>query len=205
MILISKPLSGTEPVAITMATPFELNGRNEKKKAEMPRYQRVSFGTGHLLFALSIALWFNYSVTFFTKVLEISPSGVGTIVLVGQVVGAVSAPIVGIWSDHTPSIRGWGRRKPFQLLGTLLGAVAQFFLWFKCIHCYNAPTSAQVLYYSLWAALFQFCWACAQISQLALIPELTSDRNVKVELGSIRSQMECKPMHTYIHVIIAKV
>ena len=82
----------------------------------MPRYQRVSFGTGHLLFALSIALWFNYSVTFFTKVLEISPSGVGTIVLVGQVVGAVSAPIVGIWSDHTPSIRGWGRRNHFSSL-----------------------------------------------------------------------------------------
>ena len=154
------------------------------KKADLPFFRRVAFGTGHVFHVLAAAVWYAYDVTFFTQVLELPAKSVGTIILVGQVVGAFGSPLAGIWSDHT-RIKFY-RRKIFHLMGILVGAASFFFIWHPCINCSNAPVKYQVMYFSLFAALFQFSWASTQIAQLSLIPEITKDRNIKVELNSIR-------------------
>lgn len=155
-----------------------------KKKPDLPFYRRVAFGTGHVLHVLAVAIWYPYDVTFFTQVLQLPAASVGTIILVGQWVGAFGTPMVGIWSDHT-RLKHY-RRKIFHLAGIVLGAASFFFIWHSCINCNNTSTGYQVLYFSLFAAVFQFSWSCTQIAQLSLIPELTEDRNIKVELNSIR-------------------
>ena len=155
-----------------------------KKESDLPFFRRVAFATGHVLHVLAVAIWYPYDVTFFTQVLQLPPNAVGTIVLVGQWVGAFGTPLVGIWSDHT-RLRRY-RRKVFHLAGILLGAASFFFIWHACFNCSNAPVEYRVLYFSLFAAMFQFSWACSQIAQLSMIPELTNDRNIKVELNSMR-------------------
>ena len=155
-----------------------------KKKSDLSFFRRIAFATGHVLHVLGGAMWYPYDVTFFSQVLLLPASSVGTIILVGQWAGAFGTPLIGIWSDHT-RLRRY-RRKVFHLAGVLLGAASFFFMWHACINCSNASVSYQVLYFSLFSALFQFSWACSQIAQLSMIPELTNDRNIKVELNSIR-------------------
>ena len=164
----------------------------KKERRELPFYRRLAFGAAHVMHVFAVALWYPYDVIFYTKVIGLPAASVGTIILVGQVVGAVSSSFVGVWADHT-RIRNY-RRKVFHLLGMVLGVSSIFFMWFRCINCENAPPEYQVVYYCMFAAMFQFSWACVQIPQQSLIPELAGDsRNINVELNSIRLQhSNCK-------------
>lgn len=152
-----------------------------------PFYRRVAYGTANFTNLLAVAMWFTYSVSFYQKVLELPPQSAGTIILVAQIGGAISTPFVGVWSDDC-RCRVPGRRKVFQLMGVACVAVSFFFMWHECLGCGDAPVAYKVLYYSCFAVLFHFGWAAAQIGQLSLIPELTSDKTVQVELNSIRSE-----------------
>ena len=157
----------------------------------LPLLQRVAFGTGHILNIMTVmGMWYPYSVMYFQRVLQISPSSTATILLITQVIGAVVTPFIGIWSDQCVCQYGrfkYGRRKLFHLIGILCVGCSFFFIWYPCIGCANVAEPFKVLYYTSFAAVFQFGWASTQISQLALIPELTSDKHIKVELNSIRS------------------
>ena len=82
----------------------------------------------------------------------------------------------------------------FHLIGMLAVASSFFFIWHECLGCVNAPYNYQVLYYSSFAIVFEFGWAAIQVSQLSLIPELTTDKNVKVELNSIRYEHKAIPI-----------
>lgn len=152
----------------------------------LPLYRKVIFGSGHLLMVMAVAMWFSYSVVFFQNVLELPAKSTGTVILVAQVFGALSLPFAGTWSDrcHCPS---YGRRKIFHLFSSVAVSCALFFLWHDCIGCQGVDNIYLVIYYSSWAALFQF-GGIMQLSQLALIPELAQcDKKQMVELTSIRS------------------
>ena len=148
-------------------------------------HRKVAYATGNFLTVLAVSLWFPYAVLFFTKVVNLSPQYAGYIVLMGQVGGAISTPFIGIWSDQC-HCRVLGRRKVFHLLGIIVTSVVFFFLWFKCIGCERVSATYKVIYYGCFAIVFQFGWAATQVSQLALMPELTSEKKVLVELNSLR-------------------
>ena len=154
-------------------------------RRSLPLYRRIAYGTANFTTLLGVSMWFTYSVAFYQQVLQLPPHSAGTIILVAQIGGAISTPFVGIWSDdchcHFP-----GRRKVFQLMGVACVAVSFFFMWHECLGCSTAPVGYKVLYYSCFAILFHFGWASTQIGQLALLPELTSDKTMQVELNSIR-------------------
>lgn len=170
------------------------NAEEDQEQREMalqtrksfPFYRRVAYGTANFINVLAVSMWFTYNVGFYQKVLQLPPKSAGTIVLAAQIGGAVSTPFIGVWSDHcrckTP-----GRRKVFQLIGVASVALSFFFMWHDCLGCSAAPVQYQVLYYSCFAVLFEFGWGATQIGQLSLIPELTTDKSIQVELNSIRS------------------
>ena len=160
-------------------SPVDLSGGER-----LPFYRKLAFGTGHFLMVLAVAMWFSYSVLFFEKVLQKSASDTGTIILISQIFGAISTPFVGMWSDDCKC--RYGRRKIFHLMGNVSVACSFFFIWYKCLGCEDVEDSYKVVYYASFAAMFQF-GAAVQIAQLSLIPELTSNKNMKVELNSIRS------------------
>ena len=153
-------------------------------RGRLPLYRKLAFGTGHFLMVLAVSMWFSYSVLFYEKVLQLPASSTGTIVLVSQIFGGVSTPFVGMWSDNCKC--SYGRRKIFHLMGNIAVACSFFFIWYDCLGCEDVEDPYKVLYYASLAAIFQF-GAAVQISQLSLIPELTTDKSVKVELNSIRS------------------
>jgi Na+/melibiose symporter-like transporter len=161
-----------------------------------PFYRRVAFGTANFTTLLAVSMWFTYNVGFYQRVLELPPRSAGTIILVAQIGGALSTPFIGVWSDDC-KCKVPGRRKVFQLIGVLSVVVSFFFVWHECLGCSAVSVEYKVLYYSCFAIVFEFGRASAQIGQLALIPELTTDKNIQVELNSIR--------YMYVYVIFHRV
>ena len=156
------------------------SGENQERLSIM---FRVAFGMGNMLNVLGVVgMWFPYALTFFTKVLLLSPKQAGTIVLVAQVAGGVFTPLVGMLSDLC-KCPIYGRRKIFHLIGIVAFVCSFFFLWHDCFRCED---KYKTLYYSVLAVVFQFGYAATQIPQLALVPELAPNKHMKVELNSIR-------------------
>lgn len=164
-----------------LETPLE----SHEREKTLPMYRRLAFGTGNFINVLAISMWFPYNVSFFQKVIRLTPQSAGTIVLIAQIGGALSTPFIGLWSD-TCHCRIPGRRKIFQLIGILSLSCSFFFIWHDCLGCEGVSDPYKVLYYSCFAIVFEFGWAATQIGQLSLIPELTANKAIQVELNSIR-------------------
>ncbi len=148
-------------------------------------HRKIAYAAGNFLTVLAISLWFPYNITFFQKVIGLTPKNAGFVVLFGQIGGAVSTPFIGIWSDQC-LCRIPGRRKVFHLLGIICVTCVFFFIWNKCLGCNEVSQSFQILYFSCFAVVFQFGWASTQIGQLALLPELCKEKKTQVELNSMR-------------------
>ncbi len=160
-------------------------GRQDNDEKLLRIHRKIAYAAGNFLTVLAVSLWFPYAVLFFSKVIGLSPQNAGNIVLLGQAGGAISTLFIGTWSDQC-RCRIPGRRKIFHLMGIIVTSCSFFFLWFHCLGCEGASPGYKVLYYGVFAIIFQFGWACTQIGQLALMPELSSKKNVLVELNSLR-------------------
>lgn len=154
--------------------------------------RKLAYGVGHVFNDLAASMWFTYLILFYHKVIELDNALAGTLLLIGQVVDGISTPIIGFLCDITPFwFYGFGRRKLWHLLGTVLVAVSLFFFWHKCLPCVavnGAPLDKQIVWYAVFIAIFQFGWASVQISHLSLIPELTNNESERVGLNAIRSE-----------------
>ena len=151
---------------------------------EMRWYTKIVFASGHFLNVLGWAMWYPYSVTFYTKVLKLPPKTTGNIILVVQISAAVALPFLGAWSDQTRL--KYGRRKIFHLLGMVATAGTFFFMWHQCFGCSDAPPAYQALYFSSFGIVFSAGWSAVGLAQLSLIPELALDKNLKVQLNALR-------------------
>ena len=55
------------------------------------------------------------------------------------------------------------------------------------MECENKDESVILIYYLIFAILWNFSWATIQISHLAMIPEITSVEQNRMELSSVRN------------------
>lgn len=97
---------------------------------------QLGYGVGHILNDVCASLWFTYLLVFFHLVLEFNASQAGNLMLVGQIVDALSTPFVGYHSDHTDnsiSLR-YGRRKLWHLFGMykILSTSSRFLSMYVC-------------------------------------------------------------------------
>lgn len=105
--------------------------------------------------------------------------------LFAQVADASFTPFIGMALDRT-KMRCYGPRKMWHLVGVVCVACSFSFIFHDCIGCERASPWAVQLYYSCIVVVFQFGWACSQISHLSLIPILTYDKNEQVALNGFR-------------------
>ena len=160
----------------------------EQTRPRLSWISKLSFSSGHFLNVLGWAMWSTYAITFFTKVLGLPHSIAGDIFQAAQICGAVSIPLLGLWSDRT-RIR-YGRRKIFLLAGVIAIACSFFFLWYECIHCSGASPKYQAVYFAFFGVVFVVGWAAIGLPQLALIPELAPDTHTIVQLNALRSGLQ---------------
>lgn len=149
---------------------------------------QMGYGIGHILNDFCASLWFTYFLVFFHLVLEFSASQAGNLMLVGQIVDAVSTPFVGYHSDQTDNSVSarYGKRKLWHLFGTTCVLISFPFIFSECIGCTMAHKWAQMFYYAAFILIFQIGWAAVQISHLGLLPELAEDDHTRSHLTAVR-------------------
>ncbi|CAH0405473.1 unnamed protein product [Chilo suppressalis] len=149
---------------------------------------QLGYGIGHILNDVCASLWFTYFLVFFHLVLEFSASQAGNLMLIGQIVDAVSTPFIGFHSDRTDNSVSarYGKRKLWHLFGTACVMTSFPFIFTVCIGCSMAHKWAQMFYFAAFILIFQIGWAAVQISHLSLIPELAEDEHTRSHLTAVR-------------------
>ncbi|CAG4965330.1 unnamed protein product [Colias eurytheme] len=124
---------------------------------------QLGYGIGHILNDVCASLWFTYFLVFFHLVLEFTASQAGYLMLIGQVVDAVSTPFIGYHSDHTNnSVSAWyGRRKLWHLFGSACVLMSFPFIFSQCIGCSLTHKWAQIYGFTVFSNLFVYLitWA----------------------------------------------
>lgn len=152
---------------------------------------KLCYGVGHFMNDLCASMWFSYILLFYSSVLQYDDMAAGYIMLVGQIADGISTPIVGILADKEnkiPVCARYGRRKVIHLIGTVLVMVSFPFIFNSCLVCTSPepPMGATFAFHAVFVIIFQFAWACVQVSHLALIPALACKKSQRTELNSIR-------------------
>ncbi len=162
-----------------------INYRYTQKTKKLPLVRKVAYGFGHVFNDLCVGLWISYLIVFYYYVIGLSYVHAGILYLCGQVADAVFTPFIGYFCDRT-YVKFYGRRKLWHLMGTVIVAALYIIYWYKCINCEHASAIVKVVYYAIPIIVIQFGWTSVQISHLALIPELTEDKDERMELNVIR-------------------
>jgi Na+/melibiose symporter-like transporter len=108
----------------------------------------------------------------------------GAVILAGQIADAAATPIAGRLSDKTPT--RFGRRKLWLLIGAVIVNGSFYFIFAECNVCTKIAWLPPVVWYSLFASLFNVGWATLQVAHMALIPDLTSNDGERTRLNSAR-------------------
>lgn len=75
--------------------------------------EKVGYGLGDMASSMFWKIFGMYLLFFYTKVFDISPAAVGTMLLVTRVYDSVSDPLMGIIADRTHT--RWGKYRPYLL------------------------------------------------------------------------------------------
>ena len=116
---------------------------------------------------------------FYTDLVLVSSATVGLVMFIAQVWDAVTDPLLGHMSDHTPW--KWGRRRPYILLGCLPAAFA-FFLLFSPPALLSGQSAS--LYFAVVFLFFYTFRTVWETPYFALAPELTLDYDERTRLSA---------------------
>ena len=106
----------------------------------------------------------------------------GTVILFGRIIDAISDPLIGYWSDKT--VTRWGRRKPFIVIGFILMALSQILIWIPIVHY---ESIINVLYAAVLLGIFWFGYTAAIAPYLALLPEIATSTEERVRLSAFQA------------------
>lgn len=151
----------------------------------LSKSQKAFYGVGHILNDLCANCWFSYALIYWTKIVGLSETDAGLLLLIGQIADAVCTVFIGYGCDKT-KCRWYGKRKLWHAIGTICVVISFPFIFNLCVGCTDSEESIKILYYSGFIIIFQFGWAATQISHLALIPEIAHRCSDMVHLNSIR-------------------
>lgn len=156
----------------------------------MRRRERLSCGVGNVFNDLCRQLLFSFEILFFMKVIQLSASQVGLIILIGQIADALISPLTGFLGDrvNVPLLsRKIGRRKSWHLVATVLMAITLPLSFNRCFLCEDRDQSWRPLvYFSLWSALVNLCYNMVEINHLAVISTITEKVEECTSLSAVR-------------------
>ena len=95
------------------------NSRYSDLLLPMKWHQKLAFGMGHIFNDLCAAMWFSLLLIYFQYIVHFPDNIAGYLLLFGQVIDAVSTPLIGYESDRIEGWRCLGKRKTWHLFGEL--------------------------------------------------------------------------------------
>ena len=150
-------------------------------RLRMRARERISCSVGNVFNDIYEHLLFSFEIVFFMKVLELSASEAGLIVVIGQVSDSLTSPISGYLGDNVnvPFLSNKiGRRKSWHLVATVLMAISIPLLFNECFLCDGrVPSRFSLAYFGFFSALINSCFNGVEINHLAFTT--TVAENVK--------------------------
>ena len=140
---------------------------------------KYSYGIGALGKDLVYGIVGTYLMFYLTDVIGLAPAFVGTLFLVARIWDAINDLMMGMIVDNTRT--KWGKFRPWILIGTILNAVALFFL-FKRPDLDGVPLYA---YFSVMYILWGMTYTVMDIPYWSIIPSLTRDKAEREKVAVI--------------------
>ena len=140
--------------------------------------ERLSCAVGNVFNDTYTQLLFSFEILFFMKVLELSASQAGLIVLIGELSDAAMSLISGYLGDNVnvPFLSNKiGRRKSWHLLATFLMTICVPLLFNKCFLCDGRDQSwLPLVYFGFFSALVKICFNMVEINHLAFVTNVAA-------------------------------
>lgn len=123
---------------------------------------------------------YGQAMNIFTVGFGLKAATVGWAMMLPRVFDAILDPMMGHFSDNLDT--RWGRRKPFLVIGSILGALFAVLLWWG-----NRAWSetAQLIYLTVMGTLFYCSWGLYSMAWNSLGYELTDDYNKRAKVAAI--------------------
>jgi len=146
----------------------------------VPLKSKIAYAVPAFFLAVVGIPVYVYIPKFYTDVIGVNISLLGSILFSVRIFDAVTDPVLGFLSDHTKT-RG-GRRRPYIAAGSPFVALSMFLL-------FNPPRASAPLETAWFAgciyALF-LCWTAVVVPYESLGPEITFDYNERTSLFGMR-------------------
>ena len=136
-----------------------------------------AYGVGHVLNDITGACCMNFLLYFLTKIIQISNSDAGLVVLAGQIADALATPLIGILSDRTET--KFGKRTPWYIAGSFLVAISFSLIFQRCLICSEDKGTMQLMYYISLLVLYNLGWAAVQVAHMSLLPVISVNKKNK--------------------------
>lgn len=141
--------------------------------------EKYSYGVGALGKDLACSIVFVYILFYFTDIVGLDPSFVGTIMFVARFWDAVNDTFMGIVVDNTRS--KYGKFRPWIFIGTVVNAVAVIFLFRQV----NYSSEMNALYYAIMYILWGMTYTIMDIPYWSMLPSLSKDPEERNKIAVI--------------------
>ena len=162
------------------------------RHGKIPFWVKFSFGFGQIGEAAFSSITLTFVSLYYNQALGLNIDLVGWALGVAVLSSAISAPIVGAFSDRYRS--KWGRRHPFLVAASIPLALSLYFLFsppefLRAVRA-GADLPPQVplfIWMIIWNIFTRFFLAVYLVPSTALAAELSSDYNERVSVFSFQS------------------
>lgn len=150
-------------------------------RAGLPFSIRAGWAIGSIVTTTLIFITNTFFLRFMTDYIGLAAALAGTLLAATKIVDACINPVMGLVSDNTKS--SWGRRRPYLLAGTFLGALS-------LIMMFNVPmglsgTMVPVYVFAV-LVLVSIAYTAFNVPYLAMMAEMTSSPQERAVLVSYR-------------------
>jgi GPH family glycoside/pentoside/hexuronide:cation symporter len=142
---------------------------------------KLFYGVGAAAYGIKDNGFAFLLLIYYSQVLGLPQTLVGTGIFLALIVDALSDPIVGSVSDNLRT--RWGRRHPFMYFAALPIAILYYFLWSPPIGLSN---DGLFVYFLVMAILVRISITFYEIPSSALVAELTEDYHQRTIFMSLR-------------------
>ncbi len=149
-------------------------------KQRVPLNTKLGFGAGDVGAAIVTQVTGFFLAAFLLDVALLRPGAIALILLISNLMDAVTDPIVGNLSDSTRT--RWGRRRPWLLFGAVPFGLVFFMQWV-------VPPLGETglfIYYLAIAILLRVAFTVVNVPYTALTPEITQDYDERTSLTGFR-------------------
>lgn len=141
----------------------------ETTSKKMSLLEKLSYGSGNMGICLATTIISTFMMYFYTDVIQLQLIQVGTIMMVGGVVDAISDVAMGVIVDNTKS--RWGKCRPYIIFCSIPMAVVCFFLF----HIPEAANQVKYIYAMVTYVLYTLAYTAVLIPQNVLLTAVTDD------------------------------